>query len=63
MKFTITRLIPSVATEQEAREFTDRLAERGMTLIVDYVTNHFAADAPALARVDGLGIVYSKRHF
>ena len=54
---------PAVATEQEVREFTDRLAEKGMTLIVDYVANHFAADAPALVRVDGLGIVYSKKAF
>jgi len=49
---------PYIATHREFQDFARRLKEREIGLVVDFVTNHLAADAPDLLRVSDLGTIY-----
>ena len=58
------KLNPKVAqSDKEFITVVNRLRSMGMTLILDFVTNHIAADSPYITKVPGLVRVHGDRTF
>ena len=58
------KIAPDVArSENDFRRFARRLKKRGIALIVDFVTNHLAADSPEILTVPGLTIAGDEQDY